>query len=76
MSREDTNLGRNFPWHSTVRSASLTGILTLTVLTYNKPVEITRLSVSEWRLCAAKDLRGSNIGILLERLANRQAEAP
>lgn len=53
MARENRRLCSYFPWESTVRTSSLSGIFPLTVLPYNHPVQVAGGAVSERRLCTA-----------------------
>lgn len=57
-------------------ASALPGILALRVLTDNDPVEITGAAIPQGRLGPSEDLGRPHVGVLLERLADRQAEAP
>jgi hypothetical protein len=54
----------------------LSGILSFTVLANNHPVEVSNIAVAERRLCTTKNTGGAHVSILLEGLADSEAEAP
>lgn len=76
VSGEDGDLSSDFPRLTSMRAATLAGVLALAVLTNNNPVKVTVLAVAQRRLSAAEDSCWADIGVLLEGLANGQAETP
>lgn len=48
------------------------GILALGILTYDDPIEITGLAITEGGPGPAEDLGWTYIGVLLKRLADRK----
>lgn len=76
VASEDCNLRRHLPWLAAVRTASLASVFTLAVLTDYHPVEVAGSAVSKRRPGAKKDASWTNIGVLLEGLANGEAQLP
>ena len=76
MAGEDGDLGGHFPRLVPVGAAALAGILALGVLAHDHPVQVGARAVSEWGSGAAEDTRGPHVGVLLERLADLEAEGP
>ena len=76
MSREDADFGRYLPRLAYVRTAALTGVFALGVFADDNPVKGARLSIAERGGNAAEDFGRADVGVLLERLANGEAEAP
>lgn len=74
MTCEDRDIGCDFPGLRDVRSAALASVFAFRVLADDNPVEIS--GVVEWGCDAAEDARRADVGVLLERLADGEAEAP
>lgn len=56
--------------------SAVTSVLALGVLAYDHPVQISGVAVTQWRGGPAEDACGAHVGVLLERLAEGEAEAP
>lgn len=76
MSGEDGDFRRDFAALSDVRTSTLTRIFAFGVFADDDPVEVTGAAILEWGGGASEDFCGAYIGVLLERLADRKAEAP
>ena len=59
-----------------VRPAADAGVLALGVLAHDHPVEVVRAAALERRVDAGKDARRPDVGVLVEALADLQAQAP
>lgn len=57
-------------------AAALTGIFAFGVLANNDPVEVTGAAILERRGGSAEDFGRAHVGVLLEGLADCEAEAP
>lgn len=73
---EDGDLRGHLPRLAAVRSAALPRVLALAVLADDDPVQVPRLAVAQRRLRSLEHFRGPHVGVLLERLADCQTEAP
>lgn len=76
MARENGDFGGSLPGPAAVRAASLAGVLALAVLADDDPVQVAGAAVAQRRLGATEDLCRSDVGVLLEGLADGQAESP
>ena len=76
MARENSRLGRDLPCLSAVRASALSCVLAFAVLAHNHPVQRARGAVSQGRFGAAEDLGRTDVGVLLEGLADGEAKAP
>lgn len=59
-----------------VGAAAVPGVLALRVLAHDHPVELALGAVGQGRGRAGKDAGAADVGVLLEGLADGQAEAP
>ncbi len=73
---EDRNLGADLFGHALVGAAAIAGIFAFGVLAHDDPVEIPRADPRQRRGDARQDLGRAHVGILVEALADRQAQAP
>ncbi len=71
---EDRSLGRDFLGQAAVRAAAAAGILALGVLAHDHPVD--RLPAAQRAPDARQQPRGPHVGVLVEALADRQAQPP
>lgn len=76
MPREDRYLRRDFPRLTRVRAPALPGVLAFAVLADDHPVQVAVVAFAEGGLRASEDAGGPDVGVLLERLADGEAEAP
>ncbi len=76
MSRENADFGRDLPRLADVGPPALTGVLALGVFADDHPVKVARASIAQGRRDAAEEFGGANIGVLLEGLADGEAEGP
>lgn len=67
---KDGYFGGNLPGLADVRATAMTSIFAFAVLADNDPVEVASLAVAKRRLSALENSSWSNIGVLLERLAD------
>src|ERR1700686_2700886 len=59
-----------------VGATAVAGIFALTVLTHNHPIEITLFNPTQWAGDAAQNAGRTNVRILIEALADFEAQAP
>jgi len=76
MARENRNLDGGFPRLIHVAAASVAGVFAFGVLADDHPVQVSDLAVAERGLSSAEDFGGAYIGVLLQGLADGEAEAP
>ena len=76
MPGEDRDLGRDFPWLTDMTAATVPGVFAFAVLAYDDPVEIARFAAGKWGGDATQELGGPDVCVLLEWLADGEAEAP
>lgn len=76
MPGEDRDFGGYFPWLADVRPAALAGVLALAVFADDDPVEVAGAAVLQRGDGAPEDAGGADVGVLLEGLADGEAEAP
>jgi len=78
MAGEDRYLRGYLPWQTDVRAAPLTGVFTFCVLADDEPVEVFGVSLEggKGRSCTAKDAGRAQVGVVLERLDEGEAEGP
>lgn len=74
--KEESGTSCNLVVVSRVRATTLAGVLALTILTDDDPVELAGLAVGERRGRAGQDARPAHVCVLLQRLADGKAEAP
>jgi len=76
--REDADVGGGLPGLVGVAAAAVAGVFPLGVFTHDDPVEFFSvfLAGGERGGDAVEDAGGADIGVLLEGLANGEAEAP
>ena len=73
---EDCHLGRHFLLHAAMGAAADAGVFALGILADDQPVEVGRVDVAQRAGDAGQDARRADIGVLVEPLADRQAQAP
>ncbi|KAI9903736.1 hypothetical protein N3K66_000265 [Trichothecium roseum] len=73
---EDGDLGGRLPGLAAVGTPALARVLALAVLAHDDPVQVAGGAVPERGLRAGEDAGGTHVGVLLEGLADGQAEAP
>ena len=76
MSGEDGHFCSDFPRVAAVRATALSGVFAFAVLTDNYPVQISCLTVAQGRLGATHNTCGTDVGVLLEWLADGEAQTP
>lgn len=74
--RKDGHFSRRLPGLPDMRSAALARIFSLAVLTNDDPVEVAGVTVTQRRLRAGQDTSGPNVCVLLEGLADSEAQPP
>jgi hypothetical protein len=70
------DFGRDFPGLVDVGASALAGVLAFGVLAHDHPVEIGGPAVAEGGGGSAEDAGWADVGVLLEGLAEGEAEAP
>ena len=73
---EDGNLGGHLLGQPPMRPAAMAGIFALAVLPHDHPVQIAGAAIAQRRRDARQNLGGPHVGILVEALADRQAQPP
>ena len=76
VAREHGQLRGRLPGLPAVAPPALARVLALRVLAHDHPVQVARLAAPQRRLRAAEDLGRPHVRVLLEGLADGQAEAP
>ncbi len=74
--RKNSGLGRHLLGQTAMDAPAIAGIFALAVLADDDPVEIGGAASGERALDARQDARRAQIGILVEALADRQAQPP
>ncbi len=73
---EDHHLGADLMRQAAMRAAALAGILALRVLAHDHPVQLLGGDLAQWAGDAGQDARRADVGVLVERLADREPQAP
>lgn len=76
MAREYRYFSRRFPWLAAVRAPALACVLALGVFAHDYPVQVAVGGVAQGGLGAPENLGGAHVGVLLEGLADCEAEVP
>src|SRR4051812_19311781 len=74
--REDAHVGGHFDRMALVRAAADAGVFALGVLAHDHPVQVPGRAALERCVDARQDARGAHVGVLVEALADLQAQAP
>jgi len=74
--REHDDIGRHFQRRTLMGAPADAGILALGVLAHDHPVEFLALDSAQRRDDAGQHPRRPHVGILVERLADREPQAP
>jgi hypothetical protein len=70
MACEDGDLGRRLPGAPSMGASTMASIFALAVFADDDPIKVTRLAISQRRLGALENLCGTDVGVLLEWLAD------
>ena len=73
---EDHHLGADLLRQAAMRAAALAGVLALGVLAHDHPVELLGRDVAQRAGDPGQDAGRADVGVLVERLADREPQAP
>ena len=76
MPGKNRHFGRDFPWLPNVGAPALPGVFALGVFADDDPVEVAGAGVAKGGGDAAEDFCGADVGVLLEGLADGEAQGP
>ncbi len=72
----DRNIGCDFLGQAAMHAAADAGIFALRILPHDDPIELRAGDVTQRADDSGQYARGTNVGVLIERLADRQPQTP